>query len=92
MAGTLSNQGIWTGMDDPERLLPAGIIVRTFTNQAESFPFANSEDPASYRGRIFNLRNYSGVFRKLCPALSAPAPEAFFRCFPAGIKKDGDSF
>ena len=68
----------------------AGIIVRTFTNQAESFPFANSEDHAFHRGRISNLRNYSGSFPKIAPALSVPAPDVF-SLLSCGQKKDGDS-
>ena len=69
----------------------AGIIVRTFTNKAESFPFANSEDHAYHRGRISNLRNYSGSFPKNAPALSVPAPDVF-SLLSCGQKKDGDSF
>ena len=91
MAGTLSNQGIrMTGMIRSGSFR-AGIIVRMFTNLAESFPFVNSENPASHRGRLSNFRNYSGSFRKLCPVLSGLAPEVFPQ-LSCRQKKDGDSF
>ena len=74
MAGTLSNQGIrMTGMIRSGSFR-AGIIVRMFTNLAESFPFVNSENPASHRGETFQFPELFRQFPKTMPGVVRPGP------------------